>query len=204
MFRSNRTTFALRNYWRISVNCGVVFLWLFMAASLSAQSPSAASPDAQTQNQTSSPSQAPAPASQPISPSAINRANLLAQFNDSLEELTSRVSPSIVQVQVTGYRSIEAKDESETSLIGRERSLGSGVIVDADGYIITNAHVVKGAQRIRVVVSTRPTGDSQVRASLGLGEHIPPVDAKVVGIAPTIDLALLKIEAKGLQAIRFR
>src|SRR6202034_3506332 len=172
MFRSNKTTFTSINYWRIGANCGVIFVCLFAAASLSAQSP--------------------APANQP--PLAISRANLLAQFNDSLEELTSRVSPSIVQVQVTGYRSIEAKDESETSLIGRERSLGSGVIVDPDGYIVTNAHVVKGAQRIRVVVSTRPTGDSQVRASLGLGEHIPPVDAKVVGIAPTIDLALLKIE----------
>jgi|HubBroStandDraft_4_1064222.scaffolds.fasta_scaffold00473_16 serine protease Do len=203
MFGSIRRAFGLRNYWRISKNCGVTLVWLFVAASLFAQSQNAASPDSQTQSQTSSPSQAPAPASQPISPSAINRANLLAQFNDSLEELTSRVSPSIVQVQVTGYRSIEAKDESETSLIGRERSLGSGVIVDADGYIVTNAHVVKGAQRIRVVVSTRPTGDSQVRASLGLGEHIPPIDAKVVGIAPTIDLALLKIEAKGLQAIPF-
>jgi serine protease Do len=185
------------------MNCGAVLVWLFAAASVSAQSPNSAPPDAQTQNQTASQSQSPAPASQTISPSAINRANLLAQFNDSLEELTSRVSPSIVQVQVTGYRSIEAKDESETSLIGRERSLGSGVIVDADGYIITNAHVVKGAQRIRVVVSTRASGDSQVRASLGLGEHIPPVDAKVVGIAPTLDLALLKIEAKGLQAIPF-
>src|SRR6202050_5468422 len=160
MFRSNRNAFGLRNYRRISMNCGVVFVCLLAASSLSAQSQSTASPDAQTQSQTSSPSPSPAPASQPISPSAINRANLLAQFNDSLEELTSRVSPSIVQVQVTGYRSIEAKDESETSLIGRERSLGSGVIVDPDGYIVTNAHVVKGAQRIRVVVSTRPTGDS--------------------------------------------
>src|SRR5579862_3542631 len=147
MFRSIRNALGLRNYWQISMNCCAAFIWLFAAASLFAQSPNSAPPDAQTQNQTSPP-----PTSQTISPPAINRANLLAQFNDSLEDLTSRVSPSIVQVQVTGYRSIEAKDESETSLIGRERSLGSGVIVDADGYIVTNAHVVKGAQRIRVVV----------------------------------------------------
>src|SRR5580704_9627672 len=179
-----RNSLEIKRRWRAFANWGITLLWLSTAATLCAQS------------STSSPTQ-------PSSPAAINRANLLAQFNDSLEELTSRVSPSIVQVQVTGYRSIEAKDESETSLMGRERSLGSGVIVDADGYIITNAHVVKGAQRIRVVVSSRPNGDSQVRASLGLGEHIPPVDAKVVGIAPTIDLALLKIEAKGLQAIPF-
>jgi serine protease Do len=157
----------------------------------------------QTQSQTSSVSQAPSQSPQPLSPAASSRENLLAQFNDSLEELTARVSPSIVQVQVTGYRSIEAKSQDQASLIGRERSLGSGVIVDADGYIITNAHVVKGAQRIRVVISSRSSGDSQVRESLGLGEHIPPMDAKIVGIAPTIDLALLKIEAKGLQALPF-
>jgi len=197
----HRTNSKFRSFWRTFANCGVIFVWLFLGASLSAQSPTATAPDTQTQNQTPPGTHASAAANQ--SPSAISHANLLAQFNDSLEELTSRVSPSIVQVQVTGYRSIEAKDESETSLIGRERSLGSGVIVDSDGYIITNAHVVKGAQRIRVVVSTLPAGDSQVGASLGLGEHIPPIDAKVVGIAPTIDLALLKIEAKGLQAIPF-
>jgi serine protease Do len=188
----NRGSFNIEGHWRIFAKCSLTVAWLSMAACLFAQSSSSTPPASQTPNQTSS-----------ATPTANSRANLLAQFNDSLEELTSRVSPSIVQIQVTGYRSIESKDESETSLIGRERSLGSGVIVDPEGYIITNAHVVKGAQRIRVVVSTRAPGDSQVRASLGLGEHIPPVDAKIVGIAPTIDLALLKIEAKGLQAIPF-
>jgi serine protease Do len=145
----------------------------------------------------------PTSGAQPASPAAASRADLLGQFNASLEELTSRVSPSIVQIQVTGYRSIESKNEDETSLIGRERSLGSGVIVDPDGYIITNAHVVKGAQRIRVVVTPASVSDSQVRATLGLSEHNPPIDAKVVGLAPTIDLALLKIEAKGLPALAF-
>src|SRR6202161_804509 len=136
-------------------------------------------------------------------PAEATRKDLLVEFNESLQELTARVSPSIVQVQVTGYRAINDKNDTDASTIGRQRSLGSGVIVDPDGYIITNAHVVKGAQRVRVVVSSRPSGDSQVRESLGLGEHIPPLDAKIVGIAPTIDLALLKIEAKGLQALRF-
>jgi serine protease Do len=145
----------------------------------------------------------PASASSATSPATASRTDLLGQFNASLEELTSRVSPSIVQIQVTGYRSIESKNEDETSLIGRERSLGSGVIVDPDGYIITNAHVVKGAQRIRVVISSPATGDSQVGATLGLSEHNPPIDARVVGMAPTIDLALLKIEAKGLPALAF-
>ena len=196
-------SFSVRSLWRILAICASALAFLSSPASLFAQSSTSASPAAQTQTQASPPSQTPSPTPQPLSPAASNRENLLAQFNDSLEELTSRVSPSIVQVQVTGYRSIEAKTQDETGLIGRERSLGSGVIVDSDGYIITNAHVVKGAQRIRVVISSRSSGDSQVRDSLGLSDHIPPIDAKIVGVAPTIDLALLKIEAKGLQALPF-
>jgi len=88
----------------------------------------------------------------------------------------------------------------------RERqfqSAGSGVIVDSDGYIITNAHVVKGAQRVRVLLTPANAADSQVRASLGIGEHIPPLDAKIIGIASTIDLALIKVEAKGLPTLPF-
>ena len=92
---------------------------------------------------------------------------------------------------------------NNASVIARGRSLGSGVIVDADGYIITNAHVVKGAQRVRVLLTAAPTG-SQVGASLGLADRLPPMDATIVGaLNPTIDLALLKIEAKGLPALSF-
>lgn len=143
------------------------------------------------------------PAETPKTPAESARKDLLTQFNESLQELTARVTPSIVQVQVTGYRAIEEKSQDEANLIGRQRSLGSGVIVDPDGYIITNAHVVKGAQRVRVVLTPATAGDSQVRASLGLGDHSPPVDARIIGIAPLIDLALLKIEQRNLPAVAF-
>jgi serine protease Do len=136
-------------------------------------------------------------------PDEANRKDLLAQFNESLQELTARVSPCIVQVQVTGYRALNEKSDTDANTIGRQRSLGSGVIVDPNGYIITNAHVVKGAQRVRVILTPATAGDSQVRASLGLGEHSPPADARIIGIAPTIDLALLKIEQKNLPAMSF-
>ncbi len=129
--------------------------------------------------------------------------NMLSQFSESMDELTARVSPAVVQVVVTGYRAVEDKDQSETSVMGRQRSLGSGVIVDPDGYIITNAHVVKGAQRVRVLLTPAAAPDSQVRASLGLGEHIPPMDAKIIGIASTIDLALIKVDAKNLPTLPF-
>jgi serine protease Do len=139
----------------------------------------------------------------PKTPAESARKDLLSQFNESLQELTSRVTPSIVQVQVTGYRTADEKNQDAASTISRQRSLGSGVIVDPDGYIITNAHVVKGAQRVRVVLTPAAVGDSQVGASLGLGEHTPPIEARIIGIAPSIDLALLKIDVKNLPALPF-
>jgi serine protease Do len=131
------------------------------------------------------------------------RQRLLEEFSESLDELTARVSPAIVQVVVTGYGPLEDKNKADASQLGRQHSLGSGVILDSDGYIITNAHVVKGAQRVRVLLTPRTASDSQVRASLGVGEHIPPLTAKVVGVAPLIDLAVLKVDAKGLPTLPF-
>jgi serine protease Do len=128
---------------------------------------------------------------------------LLTQFSESMDELTARVSPAVVQVRVTGYRAVENKDQDETGLIGRQRSLASGVIVDPDGYIITNAHVVKGAQRVRVFLTPGTEAGSQVRSNLGVGVHPAPLEAKIVGIASAIDLALLKVEAKNLPTLPF-
>src|SRR6185503_4277293 len=63
---------------------------------------------------------------------------------------------------------------------GRSRSLGSGVILNSNGYIITNFHVVDGADRIRVRLKDDPIGI----------QH----DAKVVGVDRETDLAVIKIE----------
>jgi serine protease Do len=63
----------------------------------------------------------------------------------------------------------------------RQRSLGSGVIVDAKGYIITNRHVVEKAERIRVRFQDDPQG-------------APGHDAKVIGTDQETDLAVIKVE----------
>ena len=71
--------------------------------------------------------------------------------------------------------------------IGKVASTGSGVIVSKDGYIITNQHVVKSADKIEVVISnTKKT-----------------YTAALVGTDPSSDLALLKIEESNLSPILF-
>lgn len=71
----------------------------------------------------------------------------------------------------------------------RQRSLGSGVIVDPKGYIVTNAHVVEKADRIRVNLM----GDGPLQQ----------YDAKVIGSDKETDLAVIKIEPKkGLTAAK--
>jgi len=131
-----------------------------------------------------------------------DRSSLLSQFSASLDELTSRVSPSIVQIVVTGYRPVTDSDGDESDdQLGFQKSLGSGVIVDPDGYIITNAHVVKGAQRVRVMLTPGSANGSSIADGAGDGAEIPPLDAKIVGIAPKLDLALLKVDVHGLHAL---
>ena len=68
----------------------------------------------------------------------------------------------------------------------RQRGLGSGVIIEADGRIVTNAHVVDGADRVRVLLTD--------------GREF---DAKVVGVDKPTDLAVLDVEATGLPALPF-
>lgn len=135
---------------------------------------------------------------------AARNSELLSQFSESLDQLSSRVSPAVVQVQVSGYGAVEADEEhGEAALIAREQALGSGVIVDPAGYIITNAHVVKGAHRVRVLLTASAPGESQVRATLGLTDRIPPMDAKIVGVSESQDIALLKVDGKNLPTLPF-
>ena len=67
-----------------------------------------------------------------------------------------------------------------------DQSAGSGVILDANGYIVTNNHVVEGATQITVTLSDRRE-----------------FSAKVVGTDPKTDLAVIKIEAKDLPSLKW-
>ncbi len=124
----------------------------------------------------------------------------------SYAPVVKRVAPAVVNVQVTQRaRSVPAQQMLPPFLQdprfreffgfdGLERELrqppregqGSGVVVSADGYILTNNHVVNGADEIKV--------------SFNDGRELT---AKVVGTDPQTDLAVIKVEAKDLPAVTF-
>src|SRR5450631_460962 len=145
---------------------------------------------------------APAPVQKRASPGATDAkpsepAGVLVQLNGALESLAARVSPAVVQILVTGYGPLREEDRSQTAFIVRQHAVGSGVIVDSSGYIMTNAHVVEGAQRIRVALPL-PMGDSGGQVPIGKRRIL---EAKLVGQHKETDLALLKIDETDLPTL---
>jgi serine protease Do len=130
-------------------------------------------------------------------PKAMEAPPVLVQLNNALEALAARVSPAVVQILVTGYGPLKEQDRSETAFIVRQHAVGSGVIVDANGYIMTNAHVVEGAQRIRVALPV-PMGDSVGQVPVGKRRIL---EAKLLGQHKESDLALLKIDETDLPTL---
>ncbi|HET6408505.1 MAG TPA: trypsin-like peptidase domain-containing protein, partial [Chthoniobacteraceae bacterium] len=125
-----------------------------------------------------------------------------AKLSTSFAPVIKRVSPSVVKVVVSGKaQNVDLPEGLEDNpmlrrffgqqgrrnlvpQMPRQQGLGSGVIVTADGYVLTNNHVVDHA--------------SDVRVSLQDGTEYT---AKVVGTDPKTDLAVLKINANGLPAV---
>ncbi len=127
----------------------------------------------------------------------------LSKISDAMAEVTAAVKPAVVNISSTQtiktgggsspflndpfFRRFFG-DESGSPERPREQkraSLGSGVIVDKDGYILTNNHVVKNADEIKIRLSDK-------REFKG----------KVIGADPKTDLAVVKIEADHLPAVR--
>jgi len=123
---------------------------------------------------------------------------VLQQLNSAIEQLTTRISPAVVQILVTGYGPLEENNRGQTALITREHAIGSGVIVDPDGYIMTNAHVVEGAQRIHVALAV-PSVDFPDQMGPAGKQRI--VEARLIGIHKDTDLALLKIDQASLPTL---
>ncbi|MBV8145602.1 MAG: trypsin-like peptidase domain-containing protein [Gammaproteobacteria bacterium] len=133
----------------------------------------------------------------PASTAIASRApDTLRQFNASLVALTSRVSRAVVQIMVTGYG--PAPEEGDRYNVSHQHRIGSGVIVDPDGYILTNVHVIEGAQHIRVSLS-EPSGTSPLDMP-ALGKR-RILEAALVGVHKQSDIALLKVNARDLPTL---
>jgi S1-C subfamily serine protease len=100
---------------------------------------------------------------------------------------------------VTGYAPTKASARNNnTAVIAREHALGSGVILASDGYIVTNAHVVEGAQRIQVALAQRDGTSPFDISPVGRRKIL---EAKLVGSDKETDLALLKVDAHNLNVL---
>ena len=136
---------------------------------------------------------------QPVNRLSAVRPNPLQVNSEAIEMLVERVMPSVVQVLAVGYRPQGAGHDGQAASVFRlQQTLGSGVVVDAGGYVLTNAHVVQGAERVQVVLSRlrQPAAGDRVA-----GEESRLVPARVVGLSDELDLALLQVDAEGLAAL---
>jgi serine protease Do len=127
-----------------------------------------------------------------------SRATALVDLSQSLQELAARVSGSVVQIFVTAYSAPDEEDQSATGEPIVERSSGSGVIVDADGYIVTNTHVVENATRIEVELPAAGSAGNSILRRRGR-----TVGAQIVAIDHETDIAVIKVEAGGLPTVPF-
>ncbi len=115
----------------------------------------------------------------------------LGQLSGTLEALSESVRPAVVQIFATGYAAGQGVVASSGDLLSRQRGSGSGVVLDAGGYIVTNAHVVAGARRIQVELPL--AGDNRTGRSI-LQPRGELVEAQVVGVDRETDLAVLKVD----------
>jgi serine protease Do len=145
-----------------------------------------------------SPPKQPLPA-QPAS--GLHAVDVLMSLSNDMQTLAHAIEPAVVKIYATGLAPVETGDTNRTAFLAQQRSVGSGVIMDAQGYILTNAHVVQHARTLSVLVSDM----SGVEAT-GEDRAEPPataVPARIVGMDTVTDLAVIKVEKPGMRALKF-
>ena len=79
---------------------------------------------------------------------------VIQKLNADMAQILAQVSPAVVQIRVAGFGLLEDGNRTEAAVVERQHSLGSGIIVNPSGFILTNEHVIHGAQRVRVMLPT--------------------------------------------------
>ncbi|MGE3473752.1 MAG: S1C family serine protease, partial [Vicinamibacterales bacterium] len=127
---------------------------------------------------------------------AVRKAAVGQELSALLEATTRAVGPAVVEIHTTAFVPADGRVARSSDLVTTQRGAGSGAIVDADGYIVTNAHVVQGVQRLRVDLPMPAVGHSILAA------RTRSLSAEVVGIDLETDLAVIKVAASGLPVVR--
>jgi len=122
----------------------------------------------------------------------------LRTISQAVRQLSERVRPSVVQVSTRGFSPTDDALGTQLKVVS---GVGSGVIIDPAGYIVTNAHVVGGARRVEVQLP-RPSNElSDFQSAIK-----PPgktLLAEVVGSDMEADIAVLKVAQTGLPSLKF-
>lgn len=109
-------------------------------------------------------------------------------MSEHFETLAARVDHAIVQIVTRGYA---PGGDGGPPMLQAQRGSGSGVIVDADGYIVTNAHVVGSMRRVQVLLPQ--AADKRVARSV-VKPNAKVLSATVLGIDRETDIAVLKVD----------
>ena len=113
----------------------------------------------------------------------------LERISGAMETVSAQVSPKVVQIATQGLKVAGPSDEQPTGVLVARPGSGSGFFVSSDGYVFTNAHVIAGAMRIKVMVQPA-NGSAQPGAMI-------EYPGRVIGVDADNDLALLKIQVDG-------
>ncbi len=124
---------------------------------------------------------------------------IFRELSNTLETISSQSGRAVVQIFARGYTTNDESTNTDT-LLTSQRSSGSGVILTPDGFILTNAHVVKGARNLRVELPHQPVTEAQPHGEKLAGRSIP---ARVIGVDRQTDLAVIKIDRENLPYLEF-
>ncbi len=150
----------------------------------------------QSQDQTSA--NKPAETKAPAVPNP-QKMDVLKQLSTSFEEISQRSGRAVVQIFVRSYVTSENSDNN-SELLTAQNSSGSGIIMSPDGYILTNAHVVKNAHSVKVQLNVRAEAEALEQGDRSFNR---PITGTLIGMDRDSDLAVIKIDRKNLPYLPF-